>query len=144
MGSADIYHVVEQIPEIREALVIGAEMPDGTYWMPLFVALAEGAHLDDDLRSRIISAIRTDASPRHVPDDIITVPAVPHTRTGKKLEVPIKRVLQGAVLTEVLDAQAVDDADVLEVYVDIAKRWRASTTHRADSTSYPTTLKDTR
>ena len=72
--------------------------------MPLFVVLAPGEELTDELRDRIKTAIREQASPRHVPDEIIAVPGVPHTRTGKKLEVPIKRLFQGvdpakAVLT---------------------------------------------
>ncbi|NED59842.1 acetoacetate--CoA ligase, partial [Streptomyces sp. SID10244] len=95
LGSADIYDVVEAFPEIGESLVVGAELDDTGYWMPLFVVMADGAVLDDDLRARIAEAIRSTASPRHVPDDIIEVPAIPHTRTGKKLEVPVKRLIQG-------------------------------------------------
>jgi acetoacetyl-CoA synthetase len=94
MGSADIYEPVEALPEVREALVIGLEEADGGYWMPLFVVLAEGAALDADLEARIKDAIRTHASPRHVPDAVIQAPGVPHTRTGKKLEVPVKKVLE--------------------------------------------------
>ena len=108
MGSADIYRAVEQLPEIAEALVIGAEQPDGGYWMPLFVVLAAGYTLDDALEHRIRSAIRAEASPRHVPDDILVVPGIPHTRTGKKLEVPVKRILQGAPPDTVADHRAVD------------------------------------
>lgn len=121
MGSADIYQVVEQFPEIREALVIGAEQPGGGYWMPLFVALADGARLTDDLAARIRAAIRAQASPRHVPDEIVAVPGIPHTRTGKKLEVPIKRLLQGAAPGDVLDSQSVDDASLLDVFARMGR-----------------------
>ncbi|MEH3141557.1 MAG: acetoacetate--CoA ligase [Mycobacterium kyogaense] len=117
MGSSDIYQAVESLPEIAEALVIGAEQPDGGYWMPLFVVLAEGAELDDALRQRINDAIRTEVSPRHVPDEIIVAPGVPHTRTGKKLEVPIKKLFQGRDATKVVDRSAVDDPDLLDWYV---------------------------
>ena len=120
MGSADIYQAVEKLPEVRESLVIGAEGPDGGYWMPLFVVLAEGAELDDGLRRRIKQAIREEASPKHVPDDIIPVSAIPHTRTGKKLEVPVKRVLQGAAVAEVADPQSVDDPALLDFYAALA------------------------
>lgn len=96
MGSADIYEAVERLPEIKESLVIGLEEPNGGYWMPLFVHLAPGATLDDDLRARIKATIREELSPRHVPDEVIEVPAIPHTLTGKRIEVPIKRLLQGA------------------------------------------------
>ncbi|WP_422744457.1 acetoacetate--CoA ligase [Mycobacterium sp. WMMD1722] len=117
MGSADIYQAVERLPEIAEALVIGAEQPDGGYWMPLFVTLAEGAELTDDLTERIKQTIRTDVSPRHVPDEIVLAPGIPHTRTGKKLEVPIKKLLQGGDATKVVEPTAVDDPALLEWYV---------------------------
>jgi acetoacetyl-CoA synthetase len=125
MGSADIYQAVEQVPEVLESLVIGAEQPDGGYWMPLFVTLAPGAELDDALRARIVAAIREQASPRHVPDEIIVAPGVPHTRTGKKLEVPIKRMIQGAEPASVVDPRVVDDPDVLAWYVEQARARRA-------------------
>lgn len=117
MGSADIYQAVERLPEIAEALVIGAEQPDGGYWMPLFVTLADGAELTDELKDRIRQTIRTDVSPRHVPDDILLAPGIPHTRTGKKLEVPIKKLLQGGDATRVVEPTAVDNPALLEWYV---------------------------
>jgi acetoacetyl-CoA synthetase len=120
LGSADIYQVVEQLPGIREALVVGVDQPGGGYWMPLFVVLAEGRTLDDELRGLITSTVRRDASPRHVPDEIFAVRAIPHTRTGKKLEVPIKRLLQGAKLEDVLSLGAVDDATALDAFTQIA------------------------
>ncbi|MFC5219734.1 acetoacetate--CoA ligase [Streptomyces coerulescens] len=119
LGSADIHDVVERLPEITEALVIGAEEPDGGYWMPLFVVLAPGVSLDDTLRDRIRDAIRTGASPRHVPDEIIEVPGIPHTRTGKKLEVPVKRLLQGAPVEQVVNPAAVDAPDLIAHYARI-------------------------
>jgi acetoacetyl-CoA synthetase len=122
MGSADIYEAVEKLPQIREALIIGVEYADGKYWMPLFVTLAEDTILDDDLVSAIQDIIRREASPRHIPDDIIAAPAIPHTRTGKKMEIPIKRMFQGADVRAIVDAQSVDDAGVLQWYVDFAAR----------------------
>ncbi|WP_280220812.1 acetoacetate--CoA ligase [Nocardia neocaledoniensis] len=119
MGSADIYQVVEQFPEVAEALVIGAEQPDGGYWMPLFVVLAPGAELTDDLKTRIGTAIRTEVSPRHVPDEIREAPGIPHTRTGKKLEVPIKKLFQGADPARVVERSAVDDPALLDWYARI-------------------------
>ncbi|MBJ8338751.1 acetoacetate--CoA ligase [Antrihabitans sp. YC3-6] len=116
MGSADIYQAVENLPEISEALVIGAEQPDGDYWMPLFVVLAGDAELDDALRTRIKTAIRDQASPRHVPDDIVLAPGIPHTRTGKKLEVPIKRIFQGGDAARAVDRSAVDAPELIEWY----------------------------
>lgn len=114
MGSADIYQAVERLPEVVEALVIGAERSDGGYWMPLFVVLADGCDLDDALRERIRTVIREQASPRHVPDEIVAAPGIPHTRTGKKLEVPIKRLFQGGDAHAIVDRSAVDDADLID------------------------------
>jgi acetoacetyl-CoA synthetase len=114
MGSSDIYQAVEPVAEVSEALVVGVEQADGGYWMPLFVSLAEGAVLDEGLRSAIRTAIREGASPRHVPDEIIEVAAVPHTLTGKKLEIPVKRILLGQKPEDVVDLGAVDRPDVLK------------------------------
>lgn len=121
MGSADIYAVVERFPEITDSLVIGAELPDGGYAMPLFVVLAESIQLDDTLRGRIVAAIRTELSPRHVPDDIVAAPAVPRTLTGKKLEVPIKRILQGTPPAQVASAGAVTHEDTLSWYAQYGR-----------------------
>ncbi|MEV0736567.1 acetoacetate--CoA ligase [Streptomyces sp. NPDC050549] len=124
LGSADIHDIVEQLPEIAEALVIGAEEPDGGYWMPLFVVLAAGAELDDALRDRIRDAIRTGVSPRHAPDEILEVPAIPHTRTGKKLEVPVKRLLQGHDVEQVVNPGAVDVPALIDYFVHLGAQRR--------------------
>ena len=120
MGSSDIYEVVERLPEIRESLVIGIEQADGGYWMPLFVQLADGAVLDDPLVDRIRTAIRAQLSPRHVPDEVIPVPGVPHTLTGKRIEVPVKRLLQGTPLDKAVNPGSVDDLGVLRFYERLA------------------------
>jgi acetoacetyl-CoA synthetase len=119
LGSADIHDVVERLPQVAEALVIGAEEPEGGYWMPLFVVLIAGATLDDTLRETIRQAIRTGASPRHIPDEIHQVPGIPHTRTGKKLEVPIKRLLQGAPAEQVVNPGAVDSPELIAFYAQV-------------------------
>jgi acetoacetyl-CoA synthetase len=122
MGTADIYAAVESIPAVVDCVVLGVEQPDGGYWMPLFVQLAPGSELTDELRDEIRAAIRQQASPRHVPDEIVAVPGVPHTRTGKRLEVPLKRLFQGVDPARALNLGAVDDADVVAHYVELAKR----------------------
>jgi acyl-CoA synthetase (AMP-forming)/AMP-acid ligase II len=113
LGSADIYAVVDKLPYFAESLVIGAELGGDGYWLVLFVVLADGATLTDDLVKQAKSAIAAQASPRHVPDDIIAVPALPHTRTGKKLEIPVKRIIQGHPLAQVASPDAVDDYSAL-------------------------------
>lgn len=122
MGSADIYDVVEQLPEVADSLVVGVERPDGSYFMPLFVVTADGTALDDGLRDRIATAIRGRLSPRHVPDVVVPVAAVPRTLTGKKLEVPVKRILQGASVSDVSSAGAVTHPETLAWFADYARR----------------------
>lgn len=122
IGPAEIYSVVEALPEVREALVVGAELGE-EYYMPLFVALTDGADTER-VRARIVAAIRHDLSPRHLPDEIVVVPEVPHTKTGKKLEVPVKRLLQGANPSDVADPGSVDDPALLDFYAQFAERKR--------------------
>jgi len=117
MGSAEIYNAVEGMPEVRDCLVVGVEQDDGGYWMPLFVALADGVELGDELRSRIAAAIRQHASPRHVPDDILAVPGIPRTLTGKRLEIPIKRILLGAAPGDAVQSSSIDRPELLDAFV---------------------------
>ncbi|MET7739523.1 acetoacetate--CoA ligase [Streptomyces sp. NPDC005385] len=121
LGSADVYAVVEELACVRESLVIGAELADGGYWLPLFVVMEPGHALTDAVRTEITEAIRTQASPRHVPDTVIAVPALPHTRTGKKLEIPVKRLIQGADPSRVAGREAVDDPAALAYFTRFAR-----------------------
>lgn len=121
MGTADIYAAVESVPEVLDCVVLGVEQPDGGYWMPLFVQLAPGVELTEELVARLRSVIREQASPRHVPDEIIAVPAVPHTRTGKRLEVPLKRLFQGVDPVKAVNVGTVDDPAAVEHYVALAR-----------------------
>jgi acetoacetyl-CoA synthetase len=123
MGSADIYEVVEAIDEVAEAFVLGIDGPDGSYWMPLFVTLSQGRHLDGELRDKIRQQLRSKLSPRHVPDEIVQAPGIPHTRTGKKLEVPITRILAGRADVS-MDPRSVDNPDVIEWYRDKGREHR--------------------
>lgn len=120
MGSAEIYAIVERQPEVADSLVLGIELPDG-YYMPLFIVPAEGFAVDDELRQTVRQAIRTRLSPRHVPDEILAAPAVPRTLTGKKLEVPVKRIFQGLPAHEAAAAGAIDRPDVLLWYQEVAR-----------------------
>ncbi len=124
MGSADIYAAVERLPQVLEALVIGAEQEDGSYWMPLFVVLSDDVELDDDLVAAIKTAIRDHASPRHVPDEVRAVRGIPHTKTGKKLEVPVKRLLQGTPKEIVANPESIDDPTLLDDFVAISRARR--------------------
>jgi acetoacetyl-CoA synthetase len=94
--------------------------------MPLFVQLAPGEELSDELVGQLKAAIRSQASPRHVPDEIIAVPGVPHTRTGKRLEVPLKRLFQGIDPAKAVNTGTVDDAALVEHYIALAEARAAS------------------
>jgi len=123
MGSADIYEVVEGISEIAEAFVLGVDGPGGEYWMPLFVTLVPGAELTDELTAQIASQVKTRLSARHVPDEVIVAPGIPHTRTGKKLEVPVTAILAGR--TEVsIDPKSVDDYSLIDWYAEQGRTHR--------------------
>jgi acetoacetyl-CoA synthetase len=120
LGSSDFYEVLETLPEIRETLVIGVDLPDDGYWLGLFVVPADGHTVDDALKQKIVTTLRTRLTPRHVPDEIIAAPAVPHTLTGKRLEVPIKRLLAGRPLDQAANVSSVDDPGALRWYARFA------------------------
>jgi acetoacetyl-CoA synthetase len=128
IGTAEIYAVVESIPEISGALVVSLDLPGGKSFMPAFVALADGATLDDRLRNEIRSRLRREYTPRHVPDKIIAVPAIPTTMTGKKLEVPVRKILLGTPLEQAADPSALADPASLDAFVDYARTQQDYTT----------------
>lgn len=106
MGSSEIYRVVEDFPEALDSLVVGVERQHGGYYMPLFVVLQEGVQLDNTLETSIRQRIRENVSPNHVPDEIIAAPAVPRTLNGKKLEVPVKKLLLGVPVEKAVNVFA--------------------------------------
>ncbi len=95
IGTAEVYRAVEQIETVADSLVVCCEWPDGSFFMPLFVKLAPGAQLDEALQRSIVMTLRETCSPRHVPDAILAVPMIPYTLTGKKMEVPVRKLLCG-------------------------------------------------
>jgi acetoacetyl-CoA synthetase len=121
LGTGEVYSVVEGIDEVMEALVVHIEDPEGGPGeLILFVALADGAELDDELRERIATELRSALSPRHVPDTIAAVPAIPKTLTMKKLELPVKRILLGSPPEEVASRDALADPRALDAFVAFA------------------------
>ena len=120
IGSAEIYRILERIPEVADSLVVCLEKPDGSFFMPLFVKLAAGGVLDDALRAEIVAKLRSDGSPRHVPDTIVAVDAIPYTLTGKKMEIPVRRLLAGAQPAEVASRDAMMDPTALDFYITYA------------------------
>lgn len=121
IGSADIYAAVETLPFVAEALVVGIDEPNAGYWMPMFIATSDGLPLSKDQKLEIRATIAQQASARHVPDEIFDIPAVLHTKTGKKLEIPIKRILTGEPPDAVVDRNSVDFPDLLDVYAAVGQ-----------------------
>jgi acetoacetyl-CoA synthetase len=121
MGTSELYAVVEELEEVADSLIVHREDDEGGAGeLILFVALAGDRELDDDLRARIAGALRSELSPRHVPDAIVAVPAVPRTMTGKKLEAPVKRILLGARAEEVASPDALLDPTAIDAFVAYA------------------------
>ena len=121
LGTAEFYAVVEALPEVADSLVVHLEDDaGGPGELLLFVALAPGAALDEALRSRIGGALRADLSPRHVPDAIEAVPAIPRTLSGKKLEVPVKRILLGQPAETTASRDALADPTSLAPFEALA------------------------
>jgi acetoacetyl-CoA synthetase len=117
MGTSELYTVVEEIPEVSDSLVVHLEDPEGgSGELILFVV----ADLDDDLRAKIAGRLRADLSPRHVPDRIEAVPAIPRTLTGKKLEAPVKRILRGEPAEAVASRGALAQPEAIDAFVAFA------------------------
>jgi acetoacetyl-CoA synthetase len=121
MGSAEFYAIVEDLPGVAEALVIDLSGLNREDRLVLFVALRPGLSLDDTFRNEINAKLRSQVSPRHVPDAIYAVPEIPHTLNGKKLEVPIKRILLGAAPEKVIHREAMSNPESLSFFITLAQ-----------------------
>ncbi len=121
LGTGEFYAVVEDIPEVVDALVVHLEDGGGGAGeLLLFVVPAGDAELDETLRDRIAKTLRSELSPRHVPDEIVSVPAIPRTLTGKKLEAPVKRILRGEASERVASRDSLLDPAALDAFVALA------------------------
>jgi acetoacetyl-CoA synthetase len=125
MGTSEFYRVVERIPEVADSLVVDTgSLTDATGTLYLFIVLAPGAELDSALKKRIASEVRRELSPRHVPDQILSVPNVPRTLNGKKLEVPVKRLLLGADPAVVASRDTLANPAALDEFTALAQELR--------------------
>ncbi len=125
MGTAEIYRVVEKLPEIRDSLVVDLEFLGRPSFMPLFVVLNPGHVLDDALKARLAQQIRSKASARHVPNEVYPIAEVPRTLTGKKMEVPVRKLLLGAPRDKVASADAMANPASLDFFVQLAAQLAA-------------------
>jgi acetoacetyl-CoA synthetase len=117
MGTSELYSAALALPEVVDALAVDLPREGTPGWLVLFVVLREGARLDDELAGQIKARIREDCSPRHVPDEIAAVPAVPRTLSGKLLEVPVKRILLGAEPATVASRDSLANPEALDWFV---------------------------
>jgi acetoacetyl-CoA synthetase len=121
LGTGEFYTVVEEFPELADALVIHLEDDEGGMGeLLLFVVGSPGAAVDDEVLGRLRTALRTELSPRHVPDDIVVVSGIPRTLTGKKLEAPVKRLLRGEAAEKVASRDSLADPGALDAFVALA------------------------
>ncbi|TAE31576.1 MAG: acetoacetate--CoA ligase [Cytophagales bacterium] len=121
IGTAEIYSAVGTLPDVTDSLVIGLERPGGRYYMPLFVTLRDNKPLTDELVKRIRQTIRTIYSPRHVPDAVIQVAEIPYTISGKKMEMPVKKILAGSDPATVASRDTMRNPQALDGFVVIAQ-----------------------
>jgi len=125
LGTAEIYAVVEELPGVADSLVVHLDRPEGTDELLLLVVPSGGGQLDEDLVATIREALRSALSPRHSPDRVVAVPAVPRTLSGKKLEVPVKRILCGEAPDDVVERDGLADPSALDAIVALASQRRA-------------------
>ncbi len=121
MGTSEIYRAVLSLDEVTDALVVDVPRDSGDSWMPLFVVLASGIKLNDSLVRRVRERIREDCSPRHVPNDVVAIPEVPRTLSGKALDVPVKRVLMGESPEGAASRESLANPDAFDWFVRLAK-----------------------
>jgi acetoacetyl-CoA synthetase len=123
IGTAEIYRALAALPEVEDALIVNLDLPDGGFFMPLFVKLAPAVLLAT-AAEKIRDTLRREYTARHVPDEIIPVPAIPMTRTGKKMEVPVRRILLGLAPEKAANASAMADPRALDFFIEYAANLR--------------------
>ena len=116
IGTAEIYRVLNEIPEIEDSLIVNLELEGGRHYMPLFVKLRQGKQLNETLVKAIAQALKTKCSPRHVPDDVILVVDIPYTISGKKMEAPVKKILMGMETDSSLNKDAMRNPESLAFF----------------------------
>ncbi|MNL25334.1 Acetyl-coenzyme A synthetase [compost metagenome] len=117
IGTAEIYNILNTFSEVADSLIICLDQEDGTSTMPLYVQMRDGVSLNDELKAAIKLKLRKSYSPRHVPDDIIAVPMIPYTLSGKKLEIPVKKIMMGTPLEKAVSVAVLKDPKSLDFWL---------------------------
>jgi acetoacetyl-CoA synthetase len=121
MGTSELYRAVEALPEVLDSLVVDLEYMGRESYMPLFVVLRDGVVLDAAVQAKIVDAIKTALSPRFVPNEIFQVAEIPRTLSGKKQELPIKKLLLGQPIHKVVNREAMSNPGCLDWYINFAR-----------------------
>jgi len=120
IGTSEIYRAVDKVEEVKDSLIICVEKEGGKFWMPLFVVMHEGIQLTEAIKSKINNTLRKEYSPRHVPDEIIPVPDIPYTISGKKTETPVKKILMGGEPDRAASRESLANPAALDYFVELA------------------------
>lgn len=125
IGTAEIYRSVAGIPEVVDSIIVNLDLPGELFYMPLFVKLQQGVELTDSLKKKINSKLRADYSPRHVPDEIYLVEEIPYTLTGKKMEVPVRKILMGVAPAKAANRDAMSNPHSLDYFIRFKEEQQA-------------------
>jgi len=118
IGTAEIYRTVDGIDGISDSLIVNLELSDGQFYMPMFITLQEGYSLDEALQQQIKMELSNHCSPRHVPDDVFVVPEIPYTLSGKKQEIPVKKLLMGKHPDKAYNRDACANPDAMNYFIE--------------------------
>jgi len=124
IGTAEVYRSLLGVPAVEDALIVNLDLPGGRFFMPLFVKTRGDVPLDEDIAEQIRARIRRDYSPRHVPDKMFQVRAIPYTLTGKKMEVPVRRILMGVPPEKAANRAAMANVEALDYFIEYARTQR--------------------
>jgi len=122
IGTAEIYRAIDMIKEIKDSLIVNLELEGGNHYMPLFVVMNEGFELDDAVKDKIKKTLRKEYSPRHVPDEIIEVPDLPYTISGKKMEAPVKKILLGFDIDKAINIDSMRNPESINFFIEFKER----------------------
>jgi acetoacetyl-CoA synthetase len=124
IGTAEVYRSLLGVPAVEDSLIVNLDLPGGKFFMPLFVKTKNDVLLDEAIADQIRAQIRREYSPRHVPDKIFQVRAIPYTLTGKKMEVPVRRILMGVPAEKAANRAAMANVHSLDYFVEYARTQR--------------------
>jgi acetoacetyl-CoA synthetase len=129
IGTSEVYSALTAVTEVKDALIVSIEKAEGKFWMPLFVIMHDGIDLTDDIKQKINGSLRNTYSPRHVPDEIIAVGDIPFTLSGKKSEMPVKKILLGIEPSRAANSAVLRNPDSLNFFIDLARARSAGSRH---------------